>query len=667
MGVPQFRYKGFVSYSHAADGRIAATLQKELQRFGKSWYRLRTIRIFRDKTGLSVSPELWGSIQEALKQSEYFVLLASTESMRSSWVTQELDWWLRNRSSENLLIVLTDGELHWNRTTGDFDWHTTTALPSRLAKAFAEEPNHIDLRFAADDIHLSLRHPEFHYAVASLSATLQGCSLDELVSEELVNHRQRVRWITAASVVLILLSAVTAIAVHLASNASNTAQKIAYDIANTEQQVQRDALSQKLADKSRDIASNDHELATLLAVEAVLLSPSEVAKTALRLSLFESISPLKTLPDHTGTIRVLPFDSSEKIILAGRNAELSVLNIATGKTIHEFAGHTGPVTNIDISTDETQLLSGSEDDILSSSTDDSSVRVWDISTGQSLFQIEVDSLNFAFFSPDAQRILTVGRAAVLWNANTGLQMHSIAHPYAQSRGSSIVTDAVFNPASTQIATIDWSRPAVYEVINGKLLFELDDHTDSVNGIAYSPDGNWLVTASSDHTARVWHATSGERKAILPHETSVRFAFFSPGGKWIITGTQDNVLHVWESDTYQKERSIDFGFEELRSFGFSPDGEYLLVTFINEGSYVLEIQSGEQVVELTGQDGPLLDFHFSQTDGQRIVTVDLSGQINVYDFHLGGLDSQQLVQLAKTRVPRELTVDERQRYLPALDQ
>ena len=92
MGLTQFRYNGFISYSHVADGRMAAALQKELQRFGKSWYRLRAMRVLRDKTSLSISPELWGSIQDALEQSEYFVLLASTESARSSWVTQELDW-----------------------------------------------------------------------------------------------------------------------------------------------------------------------------------------------------------------------------------------------------------------------------------------------------------------------------------------------------------------------------------------------------------------------------------------------------------------------------------------------------------------------------------------------------------------------------------------------
>ena len=49
-------YKGFVSYSHAADGQLAPVLQSALHRFAKPWYRLRALHVFRDETNLSVNP-----------------------------------------------------------------------------------------------------------------------------------------------------------------------------------------------------------------------------------------------------------------------------------------------------------------------------------------------------------------------------------------------------------------------------------------------------------------------------------------------------------------------------------------------------------------------------------------------------------------------------------
>lgn len=51
-------YDAFVSYSHAADGRLAPALQAGLQSLAKPWYRRRALRVFRDRTSLSASPEL---------------------------------------------------------------------------------------------------------------------------------------------------------------------------------------------------------------------------------------------------------------------------------------------------------------------------------------------------------------------------------------------------------------------------------------------------------------------------------------------------------------------------------------------------------------------------------------------------------------------------------
>jgi hypothetical protein len=65
--------------------------------FAKPWYRLRAMRVFRDKTNLSASPGLWQSIEIALGQSEWFLFMASPRAAQSHWVEQEITWWLRNR------------------------------------------------------------------------------------------------------------------------------------------------------------------------------------------------------------------------------------------------------------------------------------------------------------------------------------------------------------------------------------------------------------------------------------------------------------------------------------------------------------------------------------------------------------------------------------------
>ena len=85
-------YKAFISYSHAADGKLAPALQTALHRFARPWYRLRAIRVFRDATNLSISPHLWGEIAKALAESEYFLLLASPHASASKWVRREVNF-----------------------------------------------------------------------------------------------------------------------------------------------------------------------------------------------------------------------------------------------------------------------------------------------------------------------------------------------------------------------------------------------------------------------------------------------------------------------------------------------------------------------------------------------------------------------------------------------
>src|SRR4249919_2247028 len=82
-------YDAFISYSHAKDKAIAAALQSVVQRLGKPWYRRRALRVFRDDTSLSATPHLWPSIELALGQSRFFILLASPQAAVSKWVNKE--------------------------------------------------------------------------------------------------------------------------------------------------------------------------------------------------------------------------------------------------------------------------------------------------------------------------------------------------------------------------------------------------------------------------------------------------------------------------------------------------------------------------------------------------------------------------------------------------
>jgi hypothetical protein len=126
------RYDAFMSYSHVNDRGLATSLQRVIQTLGNPWYRIRSTRVFRDETSLTASPALWPTIVQAMEQSTFLLLIASTDAARSEWVSKEVEWWLAHKSTDTLLIVLSEGDLSWDDSQGNFSASASDALPPVL-------------------------------------------------------------------------------------------------------------------------------------------------------------------------------------------------------------------------------------------------------------------------------------------------------------------------------------------------------------------------------------------------------------------------------------------------------------------------------------------------------------------------------------------------------
>jgi hypothetical protein len=198
-------------------GRQPPAVQSALHRFARPWYRLRSVWIFRDKTGQAVTPSLWGAIEKALADSEYFLLMASPESASSHWVQKEVDWWLTNRAPSNIVMLLTDGDIEWDSTTNDFNWPRTTSLSSNFRGRMAHEPLSVDLRWARTEEKLSLRHARFRGAILDIASTLLHRPKELLDGEDVRIHKRN-RLAAFAAVIASLLLAVGATAAAVIAN-----------------------------------------------------------------------------------------------------------------------------------------------------------------------------------------------------------------------------------------------------------------------------------------------------------------------------------------------------------------------------------------------------------------------------------------------------------------
>src|SRR6185437_12091955 len=114
-------------------------------------------------------------------------------------------------------------------------------------------------------------------------------------------------------------------------------------------------------------------------------------------------------------------------------------------------------------------------------------------------------------------------------------------------------------------------PAPVPVPPSHLARILTGHDREVMGVAFSPDGRLLATASSDGTARLWDPATGEHRRTLTGEVSG--VAFSPDGRLLATAS-DQTARLWDPATGEHRRTLTGHDGAVAGVAFSPDGRLL---------------------------------------------------------------------------------------------
>ena len=83
--------------------------------------------------------------------------------------------------------------------------------------------------------------------------------------------------------------------------------------------------------------------------------------------------------------------------------------------------------------------------------------------------------------------------------------------------------------------------------SGKALHTLKGHPSWVKSVAFSPDGQRIVSCSNDKTLKIWDANNGkELHALKGHTGYVMSVAFSPDGQRIVSGSSDKTVKIWDA-------------------------------------------------------------------------------------------------------------------------
>jgi eukaryotic-like serine/threonine-protein kinase len=165
------------------------------------------------------------------------------------------------------------------------------------------------------------------------------------------------------------------------------------------------------------------------------------------------------------------------------------------------------------------------------------------------------------------------------------------------------------------------------------------HQDAVWAVAFSPDGQTILTGSDDKTARLWDATTGQpRGRPLAHQGGVKAVAFSPDGQTIVTGGWGDAARLWDAasarplGTPLEHPGVGTPLEHpnvVQAVAFSPDGRTILTGGWDNTARLWDAASGQPRGRLMAHQGPVMAVAFSP-DGSTILTGSYDTTAQLWD-------------------------------------
>ena len=612
------RYWAFISYSHQ-DESWARWLHRALETY-RIPRRLvgrqtpagaiprRLMPIFRDRDEMPSSAELAGTINEALRQSRFQIVICSPHAASSRWVNEEIKTFKRLGRDGRILALIVDGAPNASETP-----HAGLAecFPHALRHRL-DEHGEVGTR-KAEVVAADARKGKDGRGDAKLKliAGLLGVGLDELKQREKI--RQRWQWSVRAVATVALIAAVGGL-LRVQQRAHAGQERIAHlhrlvDLGR--KQADDGEFARAATYLSAAYSEGERSVDVRYLLARALPSVEAMTSRVFRVSDGLFVNQLSYAPDGlhfmllgrllqkaniaqlvdmrdgvvTATLEDCPVGGEvhfspdgRRVLIKGPRDNLGgdphtdVYDLASGHRLLDLAGYS------DAWATSSQLVGISRDSAvrrIAVLNDRGEPEVWDAQTSRKII-LPVEDAVSAALSADGSQVVTGDHHGniVIWDAQSGVMRQRIQAKPAKPTAAFFAANYVTTLGENGAISLWNPETAVFEGV-------LSGHGSKVVGIQPDASGKRLLTAAENEPARVWDLT-GQRTLFTTPERSENYAGFdfSRDDSWLVTLPADwHALKLFSLDSNNLVGTLE-GHNGPINGAVSPDSVHLLTVGVD---------------------------------------------------------------------------------------
>jgi WD40 repeat protein len=301
-----------------------------------------------------------------------------------------------------------------------------------------------------------------------------------------------------------------------------------------------------------------------------------------------------TLTGHSDFIKTVAIDSDKKILASGGPDKIVKLwNLETGQWIRDLTEHSSAIISLAFSHDGKTLASASNMEFM-----DGTIKLWDTddwtlkqTLGKSLIALRTSAIAFSL---DDKSLATSHLGATMpfdaginiWHLDTDKKVRTLRGHGWEAWSIAFTPDGQFLVSGGPDGSIkiwNWRNGELWKTFNrpdpsdlvGSLVAWFDSSVGLIWSIDISPDGQIVASGDSNGRINLWNVKEEKLiRTLTEHQSSVSGLAFSPDGEVLASAGSDNTVKIWNPATGELLDTLEHK-NRVHCVAFSSDGKILV--------------------------------------------------------------------------------------------